>query len=98
MKHPANASTGGAAVALEPVVSDGENGDTEARQVLVIGVPRRRETPQVAGALMGKLRLVLAAAQFIDVLPFESGAIPAGVREAGSQIFAVEKKAWWRIW
>jgi len=73
-------------------------GDKEARQVLVIGVQRRGEIPQIARALMGKLQLVFPPGQFIDILPFESGAVPAGVRQAGCQIFAAEKKAWWKIW
>jgi hypothetical protein len=73
-------------------------GDKEARQVLVVGVQRRSEIPQIADALMGKLQLVFPPGQFIDVLPFESGAVPAGVRQAGCQIFAADKKAWWKIW
>ena len=73
-------------------------GDQEARQVLVVGVQRQNEIPQIAEALMGKLQLVFPPGQFIDILPFESGAVPAGVRQAGCQIFAAEKKAWWKIW
>jgi len=73
-------------------------GDEEARQVLVIGVQRRGEIPQIAQALMGKLQPVFPPGQFIDILPFESGAVPDGVRQAGCQIFAGEKKAWWKIW
>ncbi|MGC3956461.1 MAG: enhanced serine sensitivity protein SseB C-terminal domain-containing protein [Verrucomicrobiota bacterium] len=73
-------------------------GDKEARQVLVIGVQRRGEIPQIAEALMGKLQLVFPPGQFIDILPFESSAVPAGVRQAGCQIFVAEKKAWWKIW
>jgi hypothetical protein len=73
-------------------------GDKEARQVLVIGVQRRSEIPQIAETLMGKLQLVFAPGQFIDILPFESGTIPAGVRQAGCQVFAADKKAWWKIW
>ena len=30
--------------------------------------------------------------QFIDIPPFESGAVPSGVQQAGWQIFATEKK------
>ena len=73
-------------------------GDKEARQVLVISVHRRGDIPQIAQALMGKLQLVFPPGQFIDILPFESGAVPQGVRQAGCQIFAGEKKAWWKIW
>ena len=73
-------------------------GDKEARQVLVIGVQSRGEIPQIAQALMGKLQLVFPPGQFIDILPFETGAVPAGVRQAGCQIFVGERKAWWKIW
>jgi hypothetical protein len=73
-------------------------GDHEARQVLVIGVQSRGEIPQIAQALMGKLQLVFPPAEFIDILPFESGAVPAAIRQAGCRIFARERKAWWKIW
>ena len=73
-------------------------GDKEARQVLVVGVRARGEIPRIAQELMGKLQLVFPAGQFIDILPFESGAIPPGVRQAGCQIFASEKKPWWKVW
>jgi hypothetical protein len=73
-------------------------GDTEARQVLIIAVERRDEIPRIAGELMGKLQLVFAPGQFIDILPYQAGALPQGVRQAGCQIFATERKAWWKIW
>jgi hypothetical protein len=73
-------------------------GDAEARQVLVVGVQKQGEIPQIAEALMGKLQLVFAPGQFIDILPFESAAVPNGVREAACQIFTAEKKPWWKIW
>ena len=73
-------------------------GDKEARQVLVVGVQRRSEIPEIAEALMGKLRLVFTPGQFIDILPFESGSVPDGVRQAGCQIFAAKRKGWWKIW
>jgi hypothetical protein len=73
-------------------------GDKEARQVLVVGVRARAEIPRIAQELMGKLQLVFPAGQFIDILPFESGAVPPGVRQAGCQIFASEKKPWWKVW
>jgi len=72
--------------------------EEEARQVLVIGVRRRGEIPRIAEALMGKLQLVFPPGQFIDILPFETGAVPDGVRQAGCQIFTGEKKAWWKVW
>ena len=73
-------------------------GDKEAHQVLVIVVEKRNEIPRIAQELMGKLQLLFPPGQFIDILPFESGAVPTGVRQAGCQIFAVDKKAWWKIW
>ena len=73
-------------------------GDKEARQVLVVGVARRSEIPPIAQNLMGKLQLVFPPGQFIDILPFESGAVPPGVRQAGCQIFAAGKKPWWKVW
>jgi len=73
-------------------------GDKEARQVLVIGVQKRGEIPQIAQTLMEKLQLVFPAGQFIDILPFESSAMPSGIREAACQIFTRERKAWWKIW
>ncbi len=73
-------------------------GDKEARQVLVVGVARRNEIPRIAQDLMGKLQLVFPPGQFIDILPFESGAVPPGVRQAGCQIFAAERKPWWKVW
>jgi hypothetical protein len=73
-------------------------GDAEARQVLVVGVQNRSEIPQIAQQVMAKLRLVFPPGQFIDILPFESGSLPPGVRQAGCQILIREKKAWWKVW
>lgn len=73
-------------------------GDEEARQVLVIVVQRRGDIPQIANALMAKLRLLFAEGQFIDIIPFADGDVPKGVRQAGCQIFAAAKKPWWKLW
>ncbi len=73
-------------------------GDKEARQVLVVGVQKSGEIPKIAEALMAKLQLVFAPGQFIDILPFEADAVPDGVRQADRQIFAAQKKAWWKMW
>ncbi len=73
-------------------------GDKEARQVLVLGVQRRDEIPRIAPEVMGRLQGLFPSGEFIDILPFESRAIPHGVREARCQIFLAEKKAWWKIW
>src|SRR5688572_6883393 len=56
-------------------------GDKKARQVLVVGVQRRDEIRRIAQELMGKLQLVFPPGQFIDILPFESRALPRGVRQ-----------------
>jgi len=73
-------------------------GDEEARQILVVGVLKRGEISQIAQALTDKFQLIFEPGQSIDILPFEAGAVPAGVRQAGCQIFAAEKKAWWKLW
>jgi hypothetical protein len=73
-------------------------GDNEARQILVIGVKNRSEIPQIAQDLSEKLQLIFPPGDFIDILPFETGAVPAGVRQAGCQIFVGKKKAWWKVW
>jgi hypothetical protein len=73
-------------------------GDKEARQVLVVSVGRRDQIPRIAEELMGKLELVFPPGQFIDILPFESGAVPPGVRQAGCRIFTSKKKPWWKVW
>jgi hypothetical protein len=73
-------------------------GELDARQVLVIAVRRRREIPQIADILMGKLRLVLAVGQVLDILPFQVDELPPGVKEANCQIFAAKTKPWWNFW
>ena len=73
-------------------------GDKEARQLLVIGVRRREEIPRITQELMGKLRLVFPPGEFMDILTFEQGAVPPGVRQAGCQILAGEGKSWWKLW
>jgi hypothetical protein len=73
-------------------------GDTEARQVLVIGVQSRDEIPRIAGALMSKLKRIFPPGQFIDILPFQATAVPPEVRQADCQIVLAKKKAWWKVW
>ena len=68
------------------------SGDTEARQVLVVGVEKSPEIPQIAEQLMSKLRLALPAGPSIDILPFAWDAVPPEVRQAGCQIFVAQKK------
>ena len=73
-------------------------GEEAARQVLVVGVYTKSEIPKIAQELMGKLQLVFPPGQFIDILPYASESLPSEIRQAGCQIFAGEKKAWWKIW
>lgn len=73
-------------------------GDDEARQVLVIGVERRSEIPRIAQELGDRLQLVLPPENFMDILPFESGTVPSGARDAGCKIWAAEKRSWWKVW
>src|SRR5437867_1961597 len=73
-------------------------GDTEARQVLVVGVHRNAEIPRVAEALMGKLQLVFPPGQYIDIMPFPAREVPQEARQAGFQIFKCEEKPWWKFW
>jgi hypothetical protein len=67
-------------------------GDKDARQVLVVGVQNRSEIPHIAQQLMAKLKVVFPPGQLMDILPFESGSVPPGVRQAGCQILAGKKK------
>jgi SseB protein C-terminal domain len=73
-------------------------GDTRGRQVLVIGVRSRDEIPRIAGALVSKMQHLFPPGQGLDILPFQTDALPPGVRKAGCQIQAVEKRAWWKLW
>ena len=63
-----------------------------------LGRGPRAEIPRIAEELMGRLKLLFPPGQFIDILPFESGAVPPGVRQAGCQILGSEKKPWWKVW
>jgi hypothetical protein len=76
-------------------------GDKEARQVLVVGVHRKREIPGIAQQLTAKLQLLLPPGQIIDIFPFQSDSMPSGIREAGCPIFSgvkSSKKPWWKVW
>ncbi|MCH7588875.1 MAG: hypothetical protein IIC78_12720 [Chloroflexi bacterium] len=70
--------------------------DREARQVLVIGVQQRGDIPRIVEELMGGLKFVFSWGEYIDIFPFESAAVPGGVREAGCLIFREQKKPWWK--
>jgi SseB protein C-terminal domain len=73
-------------------------GDTEARQVLVVGVDNGREIPRIMDELMGKMRLVLPANRFIDILPFPLSAMPGSARVAECRIYGSKPKPWWKVW
>jgi hypothetical protein len=73
-------------------------GDTEARQVLVVGVDNAQEIPRIMDELMGKMKLVLPADQFIDILPFPVSTMPAGARVAECKIHEAKTKPWWKVW
>jgi hypothetical protein len=74
-------------------------GDTEARQVLVVGVDNGREIPKIMDELMAKMRLVLPVNQFIiDILPFPVSAMLGGARVAECKIYGSKPKPWWKVW
>lgn len=62
-------------------------GEADARQVLVVGVEDEDNIPGIMQDLIGKMRLVLPARQFIDILPFPTSAMPNGARVAECKIF-----------
>jgi SseB protein C-terminal domain len=66
-------------------------GDTAARQVLVVVVPAQTDIPAIARELGPALKSALPAGVFIDMLPFRETAVPAGVREARCQIYPPQK-------
>ena len=73
-------------------------GDTEARQVLVVGVSKRREIPRIMEQLMGKMELLLQAKHFIDILPFSVSTMPVAARIAACCIHGSKPKPWWKLW
>ena len=73
-------------------------GDTEARQVLVVGVEKKEMIPDIMQDLMGKMKLLLPAGAFMDILPYASSALPPGARVQKCRIFGTPKKPWWKLW
>jgi hypothetical protein len=75
-------------------------GDTEARQVLVVGVERNDKIPEVMHDLMGKMKLLLPAGVFMDILPYASADLPDEARVSSCHIFGApaQSKPWWRFW
>jgi len=72
--------------------------DTEARQVLVVGVDNGREIPKIMDELMSKMRLILPENQFVDMLPFPVSTLPGGARVAECKIHGSRPKPWWKVW
>jgi hypothetical protein len=74
-------------------------GDTEARQVLVLGVDSRDGIPAILQELMGKMKQVLPEGQFtIDILPFLTSSMPNGARVRKCKIYDARPKPWWKLW
>jgi hypothetical protein len=73
-------------------------GDTEARQVLVIVVSEKTEISRIVGDLNLALKNVVSGGLFLDILPFVKPTDAAGVREAHCQIFPTTIKRWWKFW
>lgn len=73
-------------------------GDTEARQVLVVGVENAQKIPRIMDELMSKMKLVLPANQFIDIIPFPVSTMPAGARIAKCKIYEAKTRPWWKVW
>jgi len=74
-------------------------GDTEARQVLVIGVETKEKIPEIMPDLMGKMRLALPGGVLMDILPYASVDLPNEARVAKCHIFGapVKSKPWWKF-
>lgn len=75
-------------------------GDTEARQVLVVGVEKKEKIPEVMQDLMGKMKLLLSPGVFMDILPYPSTDLPDAARVARCHIYGspMKTKPWWRFW
>jgi len=76
-------------------------GYLEVRQVLVVGVRNAEEIPKIMDELMDKMKLVLPAHQFIDILPFSVSTMPIAARVAECKIFGTDiqvAKPWWKFW
>ena len=75
-------------------------GDTEARQVLVVGVEKQEQIPEVMQDLMGKMKLLLPPGVFMDILPYASAELPEEARVEKCHLFGspAKPKPWWKIW
>jgi len=73
-------------------------GETEARQVLIVGVEKKEKIPEVMQDLMGKMKLVLPPSVFMDILPYASTELPEAARVEKCHIFGSPRRPWWRFW
>jgi len=74
------------------------SGDSEARQVLVIDVERTEMIDAIMTELMSKMRLLLPAGQYMDIVPFASSSIPKEARVESCRVFGAPRKPWWKVW
>ena len=73
-------------------------GDTEARQVLVIGVRDMEAVPRLIQELTDLLKPVVPVGKLIDIIPFQESKVPTAVRAAGCRIFGQANRPWWKLW
>ena len=77
-------------------------GDTDARQVLVVGVRSKQEIPSAMHTLMEKMKLLLGEGQFIDILPFAVGYVPPAAQVVRCferpRTENSRERRWWKFW
>jgi hypothetical protein len=76
-------------------------GDQEARQVLLVGLDPLAKTSEVMEELGWKMKLVLPANEFIDIMPAPPSSpllVLAATTEPDSLIFKKKRRRWWKIW
>ena len=73
-------------------------GDTVARQILVIVVAAKTDIAQIAEKLRVPLSAALPDGQFIDILPFRESGLPSEIRNAKCKIYPRTRPPWWKLW
>jgi hypothetical protein len=63
-------------------------GDDKPRQILVICVTSRTRVAEIMQALEPQLEQIIPPGEFMDTLPYETGAMPTAIREIDCQIFS----------
>ena len=92
------------AVALVPNIVEAHlpqcymEGLGEPRQVLVLGVRAKEDIPRIMEQLAPAINRVMPDGEFLDMIPFHTASIPAGVRESGCEILRAPKRPWWKLW